>query len=289
MAFCKFCGKQIPEGGSCDCAASQSSTAAASQSTADVKETLENEVKSVQEKVANTAAPADNANDSAEEAKSGAAKVTEKVSSGLKQLNNSDIAKKVDGLAGELSENLPGGMKNNKTAVYVAAGIVLVLVIWLFCIIFGGGAKSTAKKFVNCSSDKKGGKTYYSLIYPDAVIDELKDEDKYDDLIDSFNEDVEDMIDDLEDDETMPKFDKILRTTKLKKSELKKAAEYFEELCEWYDADEDDIKVSKGYEVKVKIKYRDEDGDKKHRTTKICVVKVKGDGWKVIPYSADNL
>ena len=33
MAFCRFCGKQIPDGGSCDCSASKAA--------AEVKETAE--------------------------------------------------------------------------------------------------------------------------------------------------------------------------------------------------------------------------------------------------------
>ena len=35
--------------------------------------------------------------------------------------------------------------------------------------------------------------------------------------------------------------------------------------------------------------YKDEDGDTKHESTKLCVVKIKGDGWKIIPMSADGL
>ena len=294
MAFCKFCGKQIPEGGSCDCAASQGAE--------EIKETVEKEAENAQNTVENAADSAkekaenavdkakgaadnavDKAKDTAAELKDKAGDVADKVGDSLKQ-----GATKVDDLAGELSEKLPGGMKNNKNAVYAAGAVILLLLICLLCLIFGGGVKGTVKKYVNSASDKKGGKTFYSLSYPDAVIDELKDEDEYDDMVEDFNDGVEDMLDDLEDDETAPKFDKILRKEKLKKSQIKAAEEYFEDLCEMFDAD-DDIEISKGYEVKVKVEYKDEDGDKKHSTEKICVVKIKGDGWKVIPKSADSL
>ena len=290
MAFCKYCGKQIPEGGSCDCAASKS-TEEVKETVAENVQNAAEEVQSTAENVQNTAEnvqnttenAADKAKDTAAELKEKAGEVADKVGDSLKQ-----GATKVDGLAGELSEKLPGGMKNNKNAVYAAAAVILLLFICLLCLIFGGGVKGTVKKYINSASDKKGGKTFYSLSYPDAVIDALKDEDEYDDLIDDFNDGVEDMLDDLEDDETAPKFDKILRKEKLKKSQIKAAEEYFEDMCEKYDAD-DDIEISKGYEVKVKVQYKDEDGDKKHSTEKICVVKIKGDGWKVIPRAADYL
>ncbi len=279
MAFCKFCGKQIPEGGSCDCAASQGAEEI-KETAENAQNTVENAADSAKEKAESAV---DKAKDTAAELKDKAGDVADKVGDSLKQ-----GATKVDDLAGELSEKLPGGMKNNKNAVYAAGAVILLLLICLLCLLFGGGVKSTVKKYVNSASDKKGGKTFYSLSYPDAVIDALKDEDEFDDMVEDFNDNVEDMIDELEDDETAPKFDKILRKEKLKNSQIKAAEEYFENLCETFDAD-DDIEISKGYEVKVRIEYKDEDGDRKHSTEKICVVKIKGDGWKVIPHSADSL
>ncbi|MCR4796183.1 MAG: hypothetical protein K5898_13645 [Ruminococcus sp.] len=276
MAFCKFCGKQIPDGGSCDCAASKAER--------EVKEKVEKEVGNVQntaEKAADSVA--DKAKDTAAELKEKAGDVADKVGDSLKQ-----GATKVDGLAGELSEKLPGGMKNNKSAVYAAAGVILVLIICLICLIFGGGAKGTLKKFIKASSDDKGGKTILSLTLPDSAIDALKDDDKFDKMVKQINNRIEDQIDDLEDDETIPSYEKIIRKEKLTNSQLNAAEDYFSDICEQYDAD-DDIEVTKGYEFKVRLKYRDEDGKKRHETEKLCVVKIKGDGWKVISSSADSL
>ena len=293
MAFCKFCGKQIPEGGSCDCAGAKGE--------AEVKETVENGANNIQEKaenavetVKNEAAEAlTNAKEKAENAvegvKDGAEKVADKVENGAKQAG-SDIAKKVDNIAGGISENLPGGMKNNKSAVYIAAGAVAARILILLCtLLFGGGAKGAVKNYIKSASNKKGGKTYYSLTLPKTVINELKDDDEYDELIEDFNDMVEDEIDDLEDDATMPKFDKITKQEKLKNSDIKHAEKYFEKMCERYDVDDDDIEITKGYEMKVKTKQKDEDGDTDHDKVTLCVVKIKGDGWKVIPMSADGL
>ena len=192
--------------------------------------------------------------------------------------------------SGDISENLPGGMKNNKSLVYIAAGAVAALLfLLLVALMFGGGYKSAVKKYVKAAADKHGGKTMYSLTLPKSVIKTLKEDDDYDDKVDSYNEMIEDMIDDLDDKETLPKFDKITRKEKLKSSDLKHAEKYFEKMIDQYDADDDDVKVTKGYEVRVKTKHKDEDGDIERDKTTLCVVKVRGEGWKIIPVSADGL
>ena len=305
MAYCKFCGKFIGEGENCDCEASKGA-AEVKEAAENVQEKAENAAETVKEKAEGAAeAVKEKVEDTAENVKEEAAeavkdvkeKVSEKVSEArsdaAEAIDNikekaEKAAKKVDGAAGEVAENLPGNMKNKKGAVYAAAAAVIILLILLLSMM-GGGATSAVKKYVKAASDKHGGKTVYSLTLPKNAIKELKSDDKFKDLVDEYNEMVEDMIDDLDGKESMPKFDKITRKEKLKKSELKSAEKYFERLCDKYDADEDGIKAVKGYEMKVKTRYKDEDGDTEHKKSVICVVKLKGDGWKVITSSADGL
>lgn len=319
MAFCKYCGKQIPEGGSCDCAGAkaaeevkdtvESGVNTAENAVSEVKNEAAEAVSNVAEKAADAAQNAEqkaaeavsNAADAVNDVKNDAVQAAQdagqqvnnaaqNAGNGFKQLNGADIAKKVDNIAGGISENLPGGMKNNKNAVYIAVAAIAALILLLLCALcLGGGAKGAVKKYVKAASNKHGGKTMMELTLPKSVIKELKDEDEFEDKVDSYNEMIEDMIDDLEDKETLPKFDKITRKEKLKKSDIRQAENYFEGLCEDYDADDDDIEISQGFEMKVKTKFKDEDGDTKHESTKLCVVKIKGDGWKVIPKSADEL
>jgi hypothetical protein len=285
MAFCRFCGKQIPDGGVCDCAAAQAKAKEENQ-VANVQESTEQAVESVKE----TASEVNNeAVQTAENVQETASQVNESSSNGYKQLSGADIAKKVDGIASDISENLPGSMKNNKNAVYIAGCVVAVIILILLMCLFGGGPKSAVKNYIKASSSKRGGKTYYSYTLPKVVIKELKKEDDYDDLIDDFKDRVEDTEDELEGKETMPKFDKIVKMEKLKRSDLNNAENYFELLCQIYDADDDDIEISKGYEIKVKLKNKDEDGDIERTKRMICVVKIKGDGWKIIPKSKDSL
>ena len=140
-----------------------------------------------------------------------------------------------------------------------------------------GGAKGTAKKFAKSLTKTNGAKTYYSLTLPDEYIDDLKDEDEWDDKLEDYNDSMEDTLDDIK-----IKIKKIEKKDKLSKKELKGAEEYFDYI---YDCSVD---VTKGYEFKIKLQAND-DGDKDTTTQRICVVKVKGEGWKVITTEASYL
>lgn len=289
MAYCKYCGKYIGDSDSCDCEASKLASEA--------KNTAE-EIKETAEKAAETAkseaeSAAQNAADTAggvvNEARSDAAEVFQSVKDKVEDAAG-DIAKKADDMAGGVAESLPGKMKNSKSAVYIAAGIIAALFLFLIvALCSGGGPTGAVKNYIKASSDKRGAKTMYSLTLPKHVIKELKSDGDYKDMVDNYNDMVEDMIDDLEGKETMPKFYKITRKEPLEKSELKMAEKYFEHICDKYDADEDGIRVTKGYEMKVKTRYKDEDGNNEHNKTVLCVVKLRGDGWKIIPTSVAGL
>ncbi|WP_024862094.1 hypothetical protein [Ruminococcus flavefaciens] len=317
MAFCKFCGKQLPDGGACDCEASKKAaeTAEKTENAAEtvkeeaanavetVKEEAAKAVEKVEEKASETVEKAEqkaeqvvnearsDAAEAAQNVQQGAENAAQQASGGFKQLSGADIAKKVEGITNSINEKLPENVKKNKSLVYVAAcacAALLLLLIVCVCSL-GGGAKGTAKKYINNTYSKNGGKTFYSLMLPKAAIKELKDEDEFDDLVDDYNDKIEDLIDDLDGKATVPKFEKITRKEKMKKSEINKAEDYFESICELFDADDDDIKITQGYELKVKTRSKDEDGDVQHDKDTICVVKVKGDGWKVIPAPADSI
>lgn len=175
---------------------------------------------------------------------------------------------------------------------------LLVLIVFLIFFVLGlilgihmagPGTKGAVRSYVKAASSKKGGKTFYSLTLPDEAIKALKDKEKYDDKVDDYNDMIEDMIEDLEGKESAPKFDKIMREKKLTKSQLRKAEQYFERIAEKYGAENADIKAAKGKEVKFRTKHKDEDGDYKYEKVTVCVVKVKGEGWKIAPMSADSL
>lgn len=174
-------------------------------------------------------------------------------------------------------------VKKNKSAIIgaVIAVIVLVLVI----VFLGGhmGAKGAANKYAKNVIKKSGFKKTTKITMLDDAYKEYKDSDDFDDDKDIFEEGIED----LKDEDIKTKIKSVKKGNKLKSKALKGAKLYFKLQAQEYDVD-DDIEVKKGYEFKVKMKIK-EDGDTDTRTNRICVVKVKGDGWKVIPVSADSL
>lgn len=309
MAFCRFCGKQIPDGGACDCAASKAA--------AEAGEKVENAVEAVKDEAANAvetvkaeaaqaaetvkenvsqaadsaAQAASNVQQQADNAAAQANNAANQAGSGFKQLNGSDIAKKVEGIADSITDKLPENVKKNKSLLYAGLGAAALLLCLILCVcLFGGGSyKKAVKKYVNCQADEKGGKTYISLTLPKSAIKALKEEDTYEDEIDDFNDDVEDAIDDLEDEAELPKFNKFVNKKKLKKTQLKNAEKYFEAILDEYDADDDEVKITKGYEVKFKTVEKDEDGEKDYERETVCVVKLRGDGWKIIECEGDDL
>lgn len=223
MAFCKFCGNEIPEGGTCSCQGAQDNAAPQQDNNA--------------------------------------------ASFGGDQGNNGGFDNTVE----KAKNNLP----------LIIGGVVGLIVLILVLVFIAGhtGAKGAANKYAKSMTKKNGGKVYSSLTLPDEYIKELKDDDKWDDMIDDYKDRMEDRLDDYK-----LTVKDVKKNKKLKKSALKGAEAYFE------DTFDVDVTVKKGYEFKIKTQMKDkEDGDKDTITTKVCVVKVKGDGWKVIPYDASDL
>lgn len=277
MAFCRYCGKQIPEGGACDCPASKAKETASDEAV-NAQQNVEAAVEEVKEEAVQAAEVAQQAVNEA------TVQSTE-----APQINTADTAKIADAPESGTANNVQVSANNSKNAVYIAACIVALLVLMILMCFFGGGAKGAVKKYVKAASSKNGGKTYYSYTLPKDVINKLKKKDKYDDLVDNFNDMVEGVLDELEGKETVPKFMKIVKKTKLDDSELEAAEDYFKRICSRYDVKSSNVKVTKGYEMKIKTKNKDEDGDVEYHKTKICVVKLKGDGWKIIPQSKESL
>ena len=228
MAFCKFCGKEIPEGGVCDCAAAQGQNAA--NNTFDQANNVFNN---------------DNNN------------------GGKKGIDVNDTINKV---------------KGNPTLLIGGVAVVLVLILLLIFILGHTGAKGAAKSYAKSITKKGKGKTYYSLTLPDDKIKDLKDDDDWKDKIEDYNDGIKDSIDDG----YKYKLKSVKKGKKLSKTALKGAEKY------WKENGADDPEAKKGYEYKIRVQVK-HDGDKKTKTEKVCVVKFKGEGWKVIEYSADDL
>lgn len=238
MAFCKYCGNEIPEGGVCGCPGAQ----AAAQGQ-------------------NAAAQVNNTFDQANNVYGGQPDYGQPQNNG--GFNPNELVDKAK--------------KNPAILIGACAGVVVLILLLIF-ILGNTGATGTAKKFAKAATKKGKAKTYYSLTLPKDRINDLKDDDKWDDMIESRNDDIADFYDDG----NKMKVKSVKKGKKLSKTALKGAE------AVWKSKGADDPEAKKGYEFKIKVQYV-EDDEKETETMKVCVVKFKGEGWKVISMSQDAL
>ena len=280
MAFCKYCGKEIPEGGSCSCPGAIHEEQA-KRSNDDNKDIFSGQTEQpiediIREFTPDSAEEADNTEESEQDIMvREALNAAKEAAAGIKVPENGDgpaIRKSVKGPSIDLEE------EHNfaKFAAFIAA-VLLIFIIIIISMAAGSGYKGTVKKYFNSRTSKHGGKTYYSLTLPNAGIEELKDNDTWRELIEDYNDDMEDRMDDWE---KKPKFRKISRVKEMKNSEIKDAEKYFYSAAQACDADidQEDIEIRKGYTVVYKYKNTEGDNEK----TTVYVVRIKGEGWKVM-------
>lgn len=167
-------------------------------------------------------------------------------------------------------------VKKNKSAII---GAVIAVIVLIFVIVFlcgHTGAKGAANKYAKNVFKKNGFKSVTKVTMLDDAYKEYKSDDDFDEDKDAYKDGIEA----LKDNDCKFKVKSVKKSGKLKNKELKEAKKYFKSQADIYDVD-DDIEVKKGYKYKVKVK-SNIDGDKSTGTYTIWVVKVKGNGWKVI-------
>ena len=255
MEFCRFCGREIPDGSSCSC---PDALKAQKNTDSVINKTESGEANHLQSVNLSKEKP-----ENADKPKS-----EPKIQHSAPVTQPSRISDN-----GLTPSNEPDPLKQLFTLAAVLVGFILILVF----LGSRSGYKSTAKDYFKARYSKHGGKTYYSLVLPEDGIDELKDDDEWKELIEDYNDQVENRMKDWD---KKPKFKKISKSKEMKNSELKQAEEYFYRTARACDADvdKDDFKAKKGYAVTIKYKNTEGDNDK----TTIYVVKIKGDGWKVM-------
>ena len=132
-------------------------------------------------------------------------------------------------------------LKDRKTLIGLGAGVLALIL--LLALLFGGGAKGVAKKYVKAVINADYAKI--AKLYPKKVINEWKedmdmDKDDWKDYLADASEELEDEYKDLEDDYG----GKLKVTYEIKDSwKLNKKDDDFEDIQDYYD-DEYDAKVS---------------------------------------------
>jgi len=136
------------------------------------------------------------------------------------------------------------------------------------------------EEWAEASLSPTGGETYYTYSMLDDQIQELKDKDKWDDMVDSFNDNIKKEFDDA----TSVEIKKIEKGNDLDVRKLVGAEYYL-----FKTVNIDDRQVTKGCFYKIKYRAKKADGDRETNTQKIAIVKLKDGDWKVIPCDTVDL
>ncbi len=167
--------------------------------------------------------------------------------------------------------------------ILIASAIIITLVI--LTVIYFTGPKKAVKKYVKAGISKNGGKKYFSMILPDYVVDQLKSDEKWEDMIESYNNDLADVRDDYK-----FRIKDIKKSKELSDDALEGAQLYFMEMAKKYDTEPKKLKIQKAFEFDIKLTKKDRNNKKKtSESTVVCAVKIKGDGWKIAEVSAEYL
>ena len=161
---------------------------------------------------------------------------------------------------------------NNTKNIAIIAGIAAAVVILLVVIfsIFGGGYKKPIDNYFK--GMQKGNAETYLKAFPEFMdMDKNVDEDYMEDMLDSFEDEYGEKI----------KISyKITKKEKIKKADLEDVQKYIEKRYE------EDVKVSAGYEIKVKATIKGKD-DEDTDTQKMYVYKIDGK-WCYMSVSPDT-
>ena len=288
MTICEFCGKEIPDGGICDCA---ESVEAAEEAVFEEEDTVDEDAYG-------------------EDADSGGNSIIDEINADNEE--NVEAAEEVNAL--DFLDSAPRPVHEDEEeyqpqpaveereyrserpapqpaapvrrhrrrtkAVMRRRRLAALAVIVLF---FTGcsfirnhtGYRGAVNRYWNCVVDKDGGTDYYSLGLPRVLIKHFKDTGEWENLIGNYQSLSERAV----------KLKRIKKKKRMTKDELRDAEEYLYNLARIYGAKTADgeIIADKGYFVTVVYKFGDD---------KILggayYVKIEGDGWKVLPHDMDT-
>lgn len=126
-----------------------------------------------------------------------------------------------------------------------------------------------------------GGEDFYSFIYPAELTDALRSDGSLDEMIREFNDDNSS----FSSSGSTGQIGSVISEEKLSADELDTVAEHFDDVCSNFGVKARDIDVSEGAEIEVEYIYSYGNGSVTTRNASLCVVYLDGDGWKVIPMS----
>lgn len=186
-------------------------------------------------------------------------------------------------------------MRKNKTAavtkknriplILILAASAVLIVLVILAVVYFTGPKKAVKKYVKAGISKNGGKNYFSMILPDYVVDQLKSDEKWEDMIESYNTDLSEVKNDYK-----FRIKDIEKSEELSEYALDGAQLYFIEMAKKYDTKPKNLDTHKGFEFEIKMTKKDRNSKKKTtESTVVCAVKIEGEGWKIAEVSSSYL
>lgn len=131
-----------------------------------------------------------------------------------------------------------------------------------------------------------GGETCFGYMYPGIVLNELKRNGRYDELIGDFNNSQRQYVQNIS---NTPEITEITEQTKLDDAKLRSASVYLVAMSAddpiYIGLDPAGITITEGYELHCNIIDQNGNSD----TDVECLVYIEADGWKVIPMPAERL
>lgn len=186
---------------------------------------------------------------------------------------------------GDKYEAFKTSPNRDKYIGFAAIGIVLIVVICVvLSIIFGGGYKSAVKSYMKARTE--GGFDNFVDATPEIILEAIIEQ-EYDGDEDKMEDDYNDSLKQLSSLITDVDYD-ILDSEKFDSDQLEGLEDSLQD--EYEDYVDDKIKVSKAYEVKVKITAKikgADDDDANSEKQYLIVAKVNGD-WGVVDESSKS-
>lgn len=165
------------------------------------------------------------------------------------------------------------------------AVIVFILILGVIIVFAIGSPKHAAKKFAKSLTKEKGGKTYFSMVYPDEFLENIKSRDYVErhPSVKSWEDELSDYrsIKEEEFSGGKLKVKSVEKTGRLSTDAVNSASSYFKTKFGVQN-----YHCTRGYEFKITF---DKEGSDTDPGYSVCVVKLKNDGWKIIEMTAAQL
>lgn len=286
MAICEFCGKEIPDGGICDCPESMADTGMvlhigdetvsdeADGGSFGINDIIEDD-KSEEIPTEEAEKAADETDslqflDSAPRAVPENVQVSEPVAEKADEPEKRTVSEPQPAVPVQRQRRRVSKKTLMRRRRCALAAIVIILFMGCSFIKNHTGCRGAVHRYWNCVVDENGGENYYSMGLPKVLINHFKDTGQWSNLIGNYESLSDKAV----------KLKKIKKVKKMTENELHEAEEYLYDLSHYYGAKtvDGEIVADKGYFVTVIYKFGDD---------KILggayYVKMEDDCWKVLP------